>query len=184
MTNGNTRLYEKLRGVCQPCLQDNLHIYGAAVPQGNKHREYAGRTNPDDRELWPHAISRHQSRDRTMLRLQKKHGRRLQLRYAGRARVPHLTKWNGHHGPKIQTHGSWCGAAKPGTASGNAAIAVGASRRTLGGRKNISPRHQRLQMLGDSTRCDCMTLPRASVRSFCSARGCSPHQSNPFIQTL
>lgn len=26
----------------------------------------------DDRELWPHAISRHQSRDRTMLRLRKK----------------------------------------------------------------------------------------------------------------
>lgn len=185
VTNGNARLYEKLRGVCQPCLQDNLHIYVAAVPQGNKHREYAGRTNPQmivNCGLMPFQDIRAETGP--CWGYKKKHGRGLQLRYPGRARVPHLTEWNGHHGAKIQTHGSWCGAAKPGTASGNAPITAGASRGTLGGRKTISPRHQRLQMLGDSPRCDCTSLPRASGHSYCSARGCSPHRSNPLIQTL
>lgn len=168
---------------CLPALLTGQPAYLCRHSASGKQAQGVRRKDKstDDRELWPHAISRHQSRDRTMLRLQKKHGRGLQLRYPGRARVPHLTEWNGHHGAKIQTHGSWCGAAKPGTASGNAPNTAGASRGTLGGGKTISPHHQRLQMLGDS---DCTLLPRASGRSFCSARGCSPHQSNPLIQTL
>lgn len=69
--------------------------------RGNRRAQWKAKFT-DDHELWPHAISRHQSRESTMLRLEKKkkHDQRLQLLHTGRVRVPHLTERNGHHRTK------------------------------------------------------------------------------------
>lgn len=60
----------------------------------------------DHPELWPGAISRHQSRGRTELRLPKTHDQRLAPQLSGRARVLRLTEWNGRYRPETQTHTS------------------------------------------------------------------------------